>query len=133
MKSSEAEWRIIPGFDGRYSISSEGTVRNNETGRDVAVWERCSRDGKPYHAVCLHFGKPQRLPSGKHSRRRVFFVHRLMLAVWERGLLDLPSGTHAHHRDRDRLNNTRENLQLVDGREHVAAHASGDARLEDGF
>lgn len=128
-ETTEAElWRFVPGFGGRYSVSSLGRVRNNETRRLVRIWAGPSRDGRDYLRVCLYFPGP-----GK--RRRHFLIHRLVVAVFVFKSSDLPDDHHAHHRDRDRANNRLANLEAVPADEHLTAHGSGrdPAGLTEGF
>ena len=47
---------------------------------------------------------------------------RLHRAVWEHHNGPIPAGSHVHHRDGDRSNNGIDNLELMDGRAHVAHH-----------
>ena len=131
-------WLIVPGFNGRYSGSDLGNVRNNETGNPVCQWDDVSRDGKPYAAVCLYYPDPSK--SGR--KRRAFRVHRLVVSVHRFNSEDLPDGVHVDHDDRDRLNNRIENLNVVGASEHIRMHRNEqeagkvettEAKLEECF
>lgn len=103
VKYMSEEWRDVPGFNGTYSVSSEGRVRRNP-GRtsNGRCWKggilkkRLNQDG--YHRYTLYReGEP-------HYRT----VHRIVLESFQG---PPPSGkTLALHRDDDRNNNTVGNL-----------------------
>lgn len=57
-------WRDVVGFEGRYEVSDEGSVRNAQTGRMLKP-QRCTNR---YLALCL----------GRKNRR---LVHRLVAEV----------------------------------------------------
>jgi len=119
-------WKIVPGFEGRYSVSDLGNIRNNETRSPVAVWKSPSRDGRDYFKVCLHVPADP----GKRERKQLY-VHRLVVAVFEFDAIDLPDNLHVHHRDRDREHNALANLEAIDAYEHLSQHST--ARLEEAF
>ena len=96
------EWRDIPGFGGRYQVSSAGRVR-------APIW--VTADGKTTKARMLTANSTSGYPrvnlidpSGRKLPRP---IHRLMLMAFDR----LPeAGEVACHRDDDPRNNTLENL-----------------------
>lgn len=47
------------------------------------------------------------------------YLHR---AVWQSHNGPIPAGVHIHHKDGNPENNAIENLEAIDGREHVRAH-----------
>lgn len=55
---------------------------------------------------------------------------RLHRAVWKFHNGDIPKGYHIHHKDGDRSNNNIENLELINGREHLARHMDSPKRKE---
>lgn len=55
---------------------------------------------------------------------------RLHVDVWEAHNGPVPAGHHVHHIDQNRRNNAIDNLQLVDGKEHVRAHSSTEKAKE---
>jgi len=64
---------------------------------------------------------------GQYFQRDGVRLHRV---VWEAANgRPVPDGYHVHHRDEDRSNNNPENLQLLEGAEHVSAH--GKAKTTD--
>lgn len=59
---------------------------------------------------------------GKYFQRDGVRLHRV---VWERhNGRPVPDGFHVHHRDEDRSNNAADNLELLEGAEHLALHAA---------
>lgn len=64
-----------------------------------------------------------------------YFQHkgkRLHRVVWEHSNGAIPKGYHVHHKDADRTNNNLDNLELIDGKEHMNMHAKTNARRENG-
>lgn len=108
------EWRPVPGFEGRYEVSSEGGVRslgwmiNHRCGRRVLRKGRrlnpmLSKRG--YWTVCLR---------SEVSTKRVF-VHRLVAAAFipDRG------GSEVNHKDFNPQNNRVENLEWASRQENI--------------
>jgi hypothetical protein len=130
------EWRIVPGFDGRYSVSDAGQVRNNATGRLLTIWHHKGRDPRTYLRVTLF------APAGSEAERKLKTrrrksrrgkpprVHiRLHCLVWAAFHLDhwnTPANVHVHHIDANRHNCRLDNLEAIGGREHVAKHNRGE-------
>jgi hypothetical protein len=90
-------WKDIKGFEGEYSISSYGRVRNEKTGR-VTYGREC---GNGYKKVSFWRGN-------KEVSRT--YVHRLVANAF------LPKGaehTEVNHKDGNRANNHISNLEWV--------------------
>jgi hypothetical protein len=98
------EWRPVPGFEGRYDVSSLGHVRRWR-GAAASVLEtplplvgEIDRDG--YHKVLLR----------AYPIRTKRFVHRL---VAESFIGPCTDGMQVNHRDGVKLNNAAPNLEYV--------------------
>lgn len=94
------KWSPIP--DTHYSVSSEGRVRNDETGRIKALGKR--HDG--YYKVDLY-------SEGSRSSER---VHRLVAQAFIPNPNNKPQ---VNHIDGNKINNSVENLEWVDGSENM--------------
>lgn len=60
-----------------------------------------------------------------------YFQHkgkRLHRAVWEHHNGEIPKGYHIHHKDKDRGNNSIENLELVKSNDHLSRHMTPEKR-----
>ena len=106
-------WKSVHGFEGKYQISYDGTVRSMERvvkNKDgtMTVNERVLKpwvDTWGYKRVCLYKnGKP-------HQK----FVHRLIAEAF------IPpfTGQQVNHIDGDKLNNSVENLEWCTGSENM--------------
>lgn len=104
-------WRYIPGFEGRYSISSEGRVKSlprfvrGGNGSVRFVRERILKQNKDkdgYLTVTLRKLKP----------KRSFLIH-IHRAVASAFLGPRPEGLVVDHIDNDRLNNSPYNLRYT--------------------
>jgi hypothetical protein len=90
MKRTKAEWRAVPGYEGRYELSPEGRVRAVHTynwragDRELSIWK--DKDG--YLQVTLH----------RDGVKRHFKIHRLLLAVFV-GPPPSPKAVAAHRND----------------------------------
>ena len=56
-------------------------------------------------------------PSENYYARGGIKLHR---AVWSAAFGDIPKGCHIHHRDGNQANNAIDNLECLDGREHLS-------------
>ena len=65
---------------------------------------------------------------GNYWRSSRKFLHR---AIWEFHNGPVPRGYHVHHTDGNRDNNTIENLEAVEGRQHLSEHHKGHGRRPD--
>lgn len=98
-------WRIVPGFPG-YRINESGVV----IGLVRGIPMKTRTDDSGYRAVTLHRGREV-----KRTR-----IHRLVAAAF---IGPCPAGLVVNHRDGNKLNNHRSNLEYVTPAENVR-HAS---------
>lgn len=90
-------WKAIPGYEGEYSISSYGRVRNDRSGR-VSYGHA---HGNGYQKIGFWRGN---MEVGKA------YIHRLVAeAFLEKG----PDDTEVNHKDGNRANNHISNLEWV--------------------
>lgn len=54
---------------------------------------------------------------------------RLHIYIWEKHNGAIPSGFHIHHKDKNKYNNSIENLELIDGSKHLSLHCQD--RIEE--
>lgn len=96
----EEEWREVPGYEGRYEVSSMGRVRS---------WHSLARRG-------YDFPKPLAIQTDKAGYKRTAFagkhhyLHRLVALAW---LGPIPEGHEVHHSNKNRGDNRPENLEIV--------------------
>ncbi len=90
LKDNEEQWRDIKGFEGLYSVSTKGNVKNLKTGRLIAG--KCDWNG--YRLVNL--------------KGKFYMVHRLVGLAFIPNPNNLP---HINHIDEDKTNNNVENLE----------------------
>lgn len=112
------EWRDVPGYE-RYSVSTLGrfraTRRSKKTG--VYICQPCIDDG--YYRVILY----------SNQRPKHFGIHRLV-AITFLGK-PAPQQKEINHRDGNKLNNRKSNLEYCTRAEN-AAHASALGLLSKG-
>lgn len=92
------QWREIPGFNGRYLVSSLGSIKECRIGGNTK--ERVlsiTKSGRGYSQVHLRGGK-QKSPN--------YFVHRLVLLAFVG-----PSKMQVNHKDGNKSNNCLDNLE----------------------
>jgi predicted DNA-binding protein (UPF0251 family) len=106
------EWRVIPGSEGYYSVSSLGRVRSEpvqtgRAGRQRGRILKCYPDNKgyPQFSMCL--------PGG---RRRTTKVHRVVALAF---LGPRPAGAQINHKSGDKNDNWVTNLEYVSCRRNV--------------
>jgi len=97
------DFRLVRGFEHRYSVSSDGRVFSIRTGRIL----KAAVSARGYRAVCLWDGR---------GRQRVRPIHCL---VAEAFLGDRPHGFVVNHKDGDKLNNAVANLEFCTVAENV--------------
>lgn len=93
---SEEQWREVPGFEGRYQVSSEGHVRS-----------LCRRAPVLMRADVRPDGHWQVKLTSDHGYRRNYFVHYLVLLAF---VADRSPGLDTRHLDGDPANNALRNL-----------------------
>lgn len=96
------EWKDIPGYESRYQISSLGRIKKLGTG---IIMRQHINNG---YLKC-------RLRS--RNMRGSFWVHRIVAMAFLPNALEC---AYVNHKDRDRLNNTLENLEWVTPKENTA-------------
>lgn len=92
----------IPGWEGRYSISTCGKVWSHHFGK----WKKPSLNKRGYHQVML----------SKNNRSVPKQLHRVMAAVFFR---HIPEGAHVDHIDRNKTNNRLSNLRITTPQENA--------------
>jgi hypothetical protein len=104
----DEEWRPVPGFEGRYEVSSLGRVRSFIEWRDAKEVRllRLTTDKKGYQKVALYNGGRKR-----HDLK----VHAI---VAEAFLGPRAPGLTVNHKDLDKKNNCPENLEYVTASEN---------------
>ena len=108
----DALWKEIPGFEGKYCVSSTGAVRN--------------RWGRIVKAQVINSGYKRVLLSGPHGRI-VKLVHRAVAEVYVPNPKGFPQ---VNHKDTDKLNNDARNLEWVTAQGN-SRHARTNGRCVD--
>lgn len=119
--AAEEMWAPVPGFDGRYVISTMGRVLGPGRGGD----NRGGWDNKlPRRALTSHVSRcgylvvALRLPGGRRYGRLVWrSVHRLVLETF---VGPCPPGMEAAHLDGNRVNPDLRNMKWVTPRENAS-------------
>lgn len=107
------EWREVKGYKFRYLISSEGRIKNIDTGHFIKAHI------DPHTGYCKVALK---IADGKHSNKA---IHRLVAEAFcprEEGQIEV------NHIDSNRLNNNKDNLEWVSSGENTR-HAVYKGRL----
>lgn len=118
------EWRPIPGYEGRYEVSSEGRVRSWAR-KDGPHLRRPSTGDQRYHSVTL-------CRDGRHEQRA---IHTLVALVF---IGPRPEGMEVRHLDGNSHNNRAANLtygthaeNMLDQRRHGTHRWSKRKRTAD--
>lgn len=94
-------WKEIDGYDGQYSVSNTGSIRNNLTGNILGQWI-CH--GYLYVKLC------------KNYQAKTVRVHRLVANAF----CDHPKGKdEINHKNGDKADNRSENLEWVTKSENM--------------
>ena len=105
----EEQWKPIPGFDGLYSVSTQGLVRRDKKRmRFPAGGLIAQHYGRRYWSVILF--------DAAHVPHHVA-VHRLVVMAH---IGPIPKGYEVNHKDANRNNNTVQNLEIVTHKENLA-------------
>lgn len=100
-------WRAVPGWEGLYDVNRFGDVRDLRNGGRLLPHLRHWRG---YLRVELY-----RVP-GKKATRKNMRVHRLVALAW----IPNPAGKReVNHKDRDKTNNHRTNLEWTTRKENM--------------
>lgn len=98
----KVEWKLIEGFDGIYSVSNYGEVRNNKTGKLMKL----RKNEKGYLRTNLT----------KNGNQKSVRVHRLVAQAFIPNPENKPQ---VNHIDFDRENNCVNNLEWVTNKENT--------------
>lgn len=100
----------IVGFDGQYTITTEGDVFSYKyKNKRKLKPQKASQSKKGYFQVRLFTGEGDKLGT-------LYYIHRL---VWETHVGPIPEDMQIDHIDTDTTNNTLNNLQLLSQRDNM--------------
>ena len=99
------EWLPIPGYEGRYEVSSEGRVKSLMRATPLIMKQVPDKDG--YLTLCLQSAR----------RQQTHKVHCLVLLAFEG---PRPDGLQVRHLDGRPTNNKRGNLRYGTSQENTA-------------
>ncbi len=100
--NSKETWKPIKGYEGFYSVSNFGRVRNNRNNKLLKL----NNNGKGYLFVHLR----------KNKFNKSCYVHRLVLLNF---IPNPDSKPECNHKDGNKLNNHMDNLEWNTRRENV--------------
>lgn len=103
----ETEWRNVPGYEGLYEVSAQGSVRSlnwRNTGKTRELFLKRHRDG--YRQVELF----------KDGNKKMIPVHRLVALAFVPGY---KPGLTVNHIDEDKGNNRASNLEWCTLEENI--------------
>jgi hypothetical protein len=104
----EEEWRPVDGFELDYSVSNLGRVRRETSGRATYAGRLLKVRPNPKGYLYV-------FPSAQ-GKRRVLYIHSLVAKAF---IGPRPEGYEVNHRDGDKTNNTRANLEYVTGTDNI--------------
>lgn len=99
-------WAVVPGFAGKYEVSSLGRVRSKR----AEGWKLLSLGVKKYGYRVVVMARPE-------GGQKGFNVHRLVAAAFVPNPHSLPE---VNHKDSSPANNAAENLEWMTHRENMA-------------
>ena len=103
----------ILGFDGKYSIDTDGNVYSHAWGRRRKLKpQKASQSIKGYFQV--------RLFNEEYKKGKLHYIHRL---VYETFVGEIPKDKEMDHKDGDTTNNSLDNLQVLSRRENVQKYS----------
>lgn len=108
-------WRDIPGFEGYYQASSEGSIRSVDRIINKSNGVQNKKTGKVLKQD-LHKSNRFTVVLSKQSNTKTYFVHRLVYLAFYG---DIPCGKVVNHKDENPQNNKLENLNLLSQKENL--------------
>jgi hypothetical protein len=109
------EWKDVVGYEGLYIVSSAGRIKRKSPYRIV----REELKQMPTHHGYLVVGL------SKNNNLKRIFCHRIVAAAF---LGTIPENKQVNHIDKNRKNNTIENLEYITGIENCAHAKFGQKR-----
>ena len=114
------DWKDISGYEGRYKVSNTGLVKSCEHYHPVII----------KGTACLRHRNEQLLKQWKRSsyllvdlwRDSERDVRSIHLLVWEAFNGYIPEKYEIHHIDKNKFNNSINNLKLLSRKEHRLLH-----------
>ena len=103
LSDNTEQWKPVVGFEKWYEISSLGQIKAKQTRRK---WKA----GREIRARQRNKGKYFVIDLYGDSGRRTRYVHRLVAATF---IGPCPEGKEVNHKDGDKANNRRSNLEYV--------------------
>ncbi|MBQ1582834.1 MAG: HNH endonuclease [Prevotella sp.] len=100
------EWRMVPGYEGLYMVSNLGRIFGIKRGKIRTL----TIDHKGYYRVLLC----------KNGKQKSIRVHQLVAMAF---IPNPENKAEVHHIDRDRTNNSVDNLMWVTPEEHKLIHS----------
>lgn len=113
----EEVWKEIEGYEGLYEISSHGRVKSKKKSEErfLKPWKRSN-----YLLVDLWLS----------GRRDVRSIHVLVHQAFN---ADIPEGFCIHHKDGNKFNNHKDNLEAVSYTTHNMTHHGGKTSWNKGL
>lgn len=107
MENEIEVWKDMPNYEGIYQISTFGNVKSLKFGKSKIL--KNSLDFQGYYRVLLF----------KNNKSKVFKVHQLVAICF---LNHKPCGSKlvVNHKDKNKLNNNIDNLEVVTKRENTS-------------
>lgn len=103
----EIIWKAIPGYEGHYEAGSNGEIKSLKyKSRSIMAYSMAGRSGNEYPSVTLTL-------NNKHKR---FYIHRLVSLAF---LPNPENKKQVNHKDRNKLNNSVENLEWCTPKENM--------------
>jgi len=110
---AEIQWKQVPGYEGIYSISSDGVLKMDA---------KCKKWGGVKRTGAKNSDGYLRVSMTKDGRRRKWFVHRIVALAF---IGPLPVGMEVNHIDGVKTNNHYSNLEYVTHRRNMK-HAEAE-------
>ena len=105
---TQEKWKDIPTWEGIYQVSNYGRIKRHfKNGKDSFLTPFATKNG--YYNIKLTY----------KGRQETWKVHRLVMTVFERPLLDTED---VHHKNELKWCNAFFNLQIKNHKDHVKEH-----------